>query len=278
MVHGGGQLRRPVTRPACPGPGVERPDLARAAESARRGAQERVLLVGVLLARSGLAGVWNGRAWRTWSRQTSLCPISQGPCFTNDVSCGSATSCVAVGAVTNTGGSQQVVIGFRWQRTHWAQFKVQLPFDGNPANAYQVSCAGRFCMAVGGAFQETANGDVAAAATWNGQGDSWTDASPKLGIITCKTGFQPCGWTRAISCGSPANCMTITVAHGNQAWNGTAWKAAPFAPAGRAAALDAVSCHAASCLAVGHATVSGRQSTLAEFWNGTAWKVVPTPR
>lgn len=184
---------------------------------------------------------WNGHAWRTWSQQTSACPISQGPCFTNDVSCGSATSCVAVGAVTNTGGSQQVIIGFRWERTHWVPFKVPLPFDGNPANAYQVSCAGLFCMTTGSAYQDTANGDVAAAATWNGQGDSWNSAAPKLGVITCKSGFQPCAWTRAISCGSPANCMTITVAHGNLAWNGTTWKTAPFAPAGSGAALGTVS-------------------------------------
>jgi hypothetical protein len=145
---------------------------------------------------------WNGHAWRTWSQQTSLCPISQGPCFTNDVSCGSATGCVAVGAWTNTGGSQQVVTGFRWERTHWVQSKVSLPFDGNPANAYQVSCAGLFCMTTGSAFQDVANGDVAAAATWNGQG-AWNSAAPKLGVITCKSGFQPCAWTKAVSCGRP---------------------------------------------------------------------------
>jgi hypothetical protein len=185
---------------------------------------------------------------------------------------------VAVGAGTNTGGSVQEVGGFQWKRTHWVPFRGLAPFDGNPANAYQVSCAGLFCMTSGSAYQEVANGDIAVADAWNGQDNSATNVSPKLGVITCKTTYQPCPWTKAISCGSPANCMTITVGHGNLAWNGTTWKTAPFAPAGSGAALGAVSCGGGSCMTVGHTTVSGRQSTLAEFWNGTTWKVLPTPR
>lgn len=240
---------------------------------------ECMLINSVGAAHSGsVVESWNGRAWRTWAQQTSSCPLSEGPCFTNDVSCGSATSCVAAGATTNTGGSQQVIGGFRWERTRWVTFRGWLPFDGNPANAYQVSCVGLFCMTTGSAFQEVANGDVAAADAWNGRSHSSTSASPKLGVLTCKSSFQPCAWTKAISCGSSASCMTITIGHGNLAWNGAAWTAAPFAPAGSAAALGGLSCRAKSCMAVGHKTASGRQSTLAELWNGKTWKVVPTPR
>jgi hypothetical protein len=222
---------------------------------------------------------WNGSSWRTWWRKTSLCPLSQGPCFVSDVSCGSAASCVAVGALTNTGGSVQDVVGLRWHRTTWAQFKAPLPFQGNPAAAYQVSCAGTFCMAVGGSFSDVQSGDIASAATWPGTGDTWTDASPNLGVITCGNhGFQPCGWTRAISCGSSTSCMTLPFMHGIMAWNGTTWAAAPPAPAGPGAALGAVSCHKAICMAVGHAMAGGVRSTLAEVWNGSTWKVVRTPR
>jgi hypothetical protein len=221
---------------------------------------------------------WNGSSWRTWWRKTSLCPTSLGPCFTADVSCGSPATCVAVGALTMTGGSEQVVIGLRWHLTKWTRFRSQLPFSGNPAAAYQVSCAGTFCMAVGGAYQDVLPGDIATAATWDGKDGLWTDVSPDLGVITCShSGYQPCGWTRAISCGSPTNCMTLTFMHGIMAWNGTTWKAAPAAPAGPGAALAAASCHRAFCMAVGHKMTGGR-STLAELWTGTTWKVVPTPR
>ena len=221
---------------------------------------------------------WNGSRWRTWWQKTSLCPSSQGPCFMSDVSCGSATTCVAVGALTMTGGSEQVVIGLRWHRTKWGRFEFPLPFAGNPAAAYQVSCT-TLCMAVGGAYSDAQTGDIAAAATWDGKSTSWTDASPNLGVITCGNhGYQPCGWTKSISCGSPTNCMALTFMHGNMVWNGTTWSAAPFAPAGTGAALGAVSCHRALCMAVGHTMAGGVRSTLAEIWNGAAWKVAPTPR
>lgn len=41
-----------------------------------------------------------------------------------------------LGACFMTGGSEQVVIGLRWNRTRWVRFRAPLPFDGNPAAAY----------------------------------------------------------------------------------------------------------------------------------------------
>lgn len=223
---------------------------------------------------------WNGRAWRTWSRQTRRCYGNGSPCGLYDVSCGTPADCVAVG--TNWAStSDQEPTAVRWHRTSWLRMP-ELPISswGHSGILNGVSCAGTFCMTTGnqqvdcgGGFPEC--GTLAAAATWNGSTGSWTDVSPKF-AFTCTS--ATCTWTRAISCGSPTNCMTLTYQNGNLAWNGTSWNAAPFAPAGSGAALGALSCHHAFCMAVGHQVVSGRRSTLAEFWNGSAWTILTTPR
>jgi len=177
--------------------------------------------------------------------------------------------------------SDQEPTAVRWHRGQWVRMP-ELPFIwGHSSVLNQVSCAGTFCMTTGTAQVDCGGGPpppcgtLAAAATWNGSIGSWTDVSPKF-AFTCSS--ATCAWTRAISCGDSANCMTITHQNGNLAWNGTSWNAAPFAPAGRGEALVGLSCHKAFCMAVGHQVVRRRYMTLAEYWNGTAWKILATPR
>lgn len=220
---------------------------------------------------------WNGFKWRTWWQKTSLCPFSEGDCFMAAVSCGTAASCAAFGALTTTGGSVQSLSGMEWNRTRWTYIRPPLPSDGNPATVSLTSCSGAFCMTAGSAYQQVKNGDVAVAFTWNAKTDSVADVSPNLGVLACGGGYEPCAWARALACGDPANCMAITYRHGNLAWNGSAWKAAPFGPAGARAALRAVSCHAGFCMAVGHRIVNGNQAPLTEFWNGKTWRILRAP-
>lgn len=227
-----------------------------------------------------VAESWNGRAWRTWWRQTKRCYGNGSPCGLYDVSCGTSADCVAVG--TNwVSTSDQEPTALRWHRTAW------LRMPGLPISAWghsevlnQVSCAGTFCMTTGTGQVDCGGGfpvcgTLEAAVIWNGRTGSWTDVSPKV-AFTCSS--ATCAWTRAISCGSPANCMALTYQNGNLAWNGTSWNAAPFAPAGPEAMLGTLSCHQGFCMAVGHQVVSGQRSTLAEFWNGTTWTILTTPR
>lgn len=224
---------------------------------------------------------WNGRTWRTWWRQTKRCYGNGSPCGLYDVSCGTRADCVAVG--TNWAStSDQEPTAVRWHGTRWLRMP-ELPFSwGHSGIVSKVSCTGMFCMVEGNALVDCGSepaapacGTLAAAATWNGSTSSWTDVSPKFNF-TCTS--ATCDWTRVISCGGPANCMTLTVGHGNLAWNGTTWNAAPFAPAGPRAALVGLSCHLAFCIAVGHRIVTGNRSTLAEYWNGATWTILPTPR
>lgn len=221
----------------------------------------------------GIAGSWNGRTWRTWPHDTSECGGAPGPCGLAAVSCGSASDCVAVGTQTISQEPVQQTVAVAWNGTAWS--RPSPPGDGNPAALNAVSCAGSFCMAVGGAFSEDAGGSVAVAGAWNAATQSWTDVSPSLGVI-CRGGDGECSWTSAISCGSATNCLAFF--DRDLAWNGVTWGPAPTRSAGRGSDLLAASCGAQICLAVGYRTIAGVRRTLAELWNGTAWKILATPR
>jgi hypothetical protein len=223
---------------------------------------------------NGKVRSWNGTTWHLWRHATDFC--SGGPagqCGLYGVSCGSRVNCVAVGTETVSQEPVQVSVGAAWNGHHWT--RTEPPGDGNPAEMDAIACAGPFCMAAGGAYQDIHNGAIAQAGTWNATTQSWTDTSPDLGVIC--TGFMSCGWAAVLSCASPSNCMAID-ASGSLAWNGTTWTAAPFVSAGKGSYLADLSCGGTMCLAVGYQTISGAQRTLAEIWNGSAWQILPTPR
>ena len=225
----------------------------------------------------GVVESWNGSKWRIWKQATNACDGAPGTCGLADVSCGSATNCMAVGTWTISQEPVQPTIGFGWNGVRWA--RTSPPGDGNPAALNAISCAGSFCMAAGGAFQEVQNGAVAVAGTWNASTQSWQDVSPNLGVLC--TGFRTCFWAGVISCGSPTNCIVFghggTLGSGNLAWNGVTWAPAPSVSAGRGSNLGAVSCAGRSCLAVGYRTIAGAIRPLAELWNGTSWQILKTP-
>lgn len=222
---------------------------------------------------------WNGRAWRTWWRQTKRCYGNGSPCGLYDVSCGTPADCLAVG--TNWAStSDQEPTAVRWHSTRWLRTPQPPITWGHSAILNGVSCASTFCMTTGNAQVDCVGGNspcgtLEAALTWNGSTDSWTDVSPQV-AFNCTS--ATCTWTRAVSCGSPTNCMTLTVTPGNLVWNGTTWTAAPFAPAGKGAVLTGLSCHRKFCMAVGYQIVRGKRATLAEYWNGATWTILPTPR
>jgi hypothetical protein len=220
----------------------------------------------------GIAESWNGTKWRSWPQDTNACGGPPGlPCGLADVACGSATNCVAVGTITVSQEPVQDTAGAFWNGKKW--IRTSPPGDGNPAAANAVSCAGSFCMAVGGAYSEVAGGSVAVAGTFDAATNSWQDVSPNLGVIC--SGFGVCAWTGAISCGSATNCLAWRI--NNLAWNGTTWKAAPTRSAGPGSTLHAAACGGQICMAVGYRTIAGVRRTLAELWNGSTWKILPTP-
>jgi len=222
----------------------------------------------------GVVQSWNGKRWRIWTQATSVCGGPPGyPCGLASVSCGSASNCVGVGTQTISQEPVQDTVGVAWNGTSWTH--TSPPGYGNPSAANAVSCAGNFCMDVGGGYADVDGGNVASAGTWNATTQTWKDVSPTLPVF-CKGAFKTCSWAHIISCGSAANCMTFGI-DGNLAWNGRTWTPAPSVSAGKGSNLRTVSCGGGSCVAVGYQTVAGAQQTLAELWNGRTWRILKTP-
>jgi hypothetical protein len=211
----------------------------------------------------------------------------------NDVSCTSATDCMAVGwflgQVPGTSGFQNFTLTERWNGSSWAVLPSPSPrLPGGGALLSSVSCTGSTrCMAVGQTQVFTEPGGFTVlhpfAEAWNGI--KWQVVpTPKLAHsgaslngVSCTS---PSACTAVGSEGTPKNATLFTLA---ESWNGSAWKFVttppPLTPGGTA--LSTVSCTGpGACMAVGYYGFNdgtGTSVTLAEQWNGTAWRQRTTP-
>jgi hypothetical protein len=184
----------------------------------------------------------------------------------NDVSCGSAASCMAVGSYNSLTSSDQADY---WNGSTWTPQPL-------PAYMSGVSCASASsCMAVGELGPSQFSNGSAAAALWNGS--SWTSTT----IHVPSTAVQ--SFLTAISCASVMSCLAVGE-YGNNSdaytgltehWNGVKWNLQSAAtPVG----LDSVSCVSArNCTAVGNYYLSAPSVPEAEHWNGSTWTAQTLP-
>jgi hypothetical protein len=196
------------------------------------------------------------------------------------VSCGSASSCSAVGsevtALPSVLALAETSSGTRWR----IEPTPDLP-GAIGTNTSGVSCTARnFCTAVG--YSEHGGGpSVPFIETWNGSRWSLRPAPDPQGAAY--------GELHAVSCASPYACLAVG-GYGNgsgtslpisEYWNGATWRLLPTpAPQGATdSELLGVSCASArDCEAVGSATDSaGDQDALAEHWNGSSWQPAAVP-
>ena len=153
-------------------------------------------------------------------------PSAVGSNFLNDVSCTTASFCVAVGEQNSTAGGGTLVE--QWNGSSWAVVpSVNVPATSGD-NLMSVSCVGpSFCMAVGSSSLG------AVAETWNGK--VWTLATPVI-----PTGVTGAAALYSVSCVSTTVCESLGTGSvvstpevfGNQ-WNGTAWSLVPASDADR---------------------------------------------
>lgn len=239
-----------------------------------------------------LAEGWNATVWTVQStiapaeESASISPNSGSSSGSSSgfaaVSCGSASSCSAVGSQASE-LPPVVTLAERWNGTSWLlEATPDLP-GAIGTNTAGVSCAtADFCAAVG--FAEHGGGPtVPFIESWNGH--TW---SLRAVPVPADAAY---GELRAVSCVSPSACLAVGT-YGNASgtslpisehWNGVAWTLlSTAAPAGATGSeLLGVSCASATdCDAVGGTTDSaGNQGALAEHWNGTGWTLstVPTP-
>ena len=191
-----------------------------------------------------------------------------------DISCPSASVCVAVGVKSENSNSSRV--GALVER--WNGSTVQMQKD--PAGtAMGVSCVRPgFCMEVGIGSYTAASGTSASAARWNGT--RWR----ALTMPAARDSYLD-----GVSCWSRKGCVavgqTLPVSYARpliERWNGTTWRIQK-SPTGSQYAnhLVGVSCvSGTNCIAVGQTFLDaqGRDSrTLAEKWNGHRWRLLSPP-
>jgi hypothetical protein len=177
-----------------------------------------------------------------------------------DVSCVSASACVAVGWYPGPGASKKALIE-KWDGTKWTAQSA--PSPGNPTVLNGVSCSSESACTAVGSYVDTGGVTRTLAERWNGT--SWST----------QTTFNPSGADFSaledVSCVSASFCMAAGRADDEaeeglaERWTGSAWVSAPSL----GGPITGVSCTSqTACTAVGETSTDVAQG---EYWNGTAW-------
>jgi hypothetical protein len=221
-----------------------------------------------------LAEVWNGT---TWTVQATPNPNPSSGSVLSLVSCGSATSCVAVGHYTDSTGL--LTFAEVWNGTKWKVESTALPAGATSTQLNSVSCSSATACTAVGSFDTSAGVGAALAESWDGT--DWTVQT------TASPAGAPATFFYGVSCTSASACTAVgTFDEGPipaaliETWNGTGWAVDTAAtPPGTDVGLTGVSCTAVdACTAVGgYTSSSGTVVPLAEAWNGTDWSIQSTP-
>jgi hypothetical protein len=207
-----------------------------------------------------LAERWNGSRWAV---EVTPSPGNAGVPFAA-VSCGSATSCTAVGYDDfGAVGFTPDTLAERWNGRRWA---IQpLPPAGNPGGALSaVSCRSRVACTAAGYYDGTSDegpGTAPLAMRWDGS--SWT-VEPTAG----DAGQNTTSGLTGVSCPTASTCTAVgeSVYGGPLAmrWDGTKWRTQKVVGDFSLLGFNGVSCPSATaCIAIG--------GTYGQRWNGRKW-------
>ncbi len=218
---------------------------------------------------------WNGSAW-------SIVPSPDATTSSSnrlmDVSCTSATACVAVGEAYTSPAS---ILAMTWNGATWSLSSPVRPTSGSSSFFDGVSCASAtFCVAAGGAYGPSPTTTLIEG--WDGS--RWS-------VMPSPDPFA--GANEAIlsvACSSTSSCVAAGFGSNGasdrtliEQWNGAAWSvdASPDASATSSDMLNSVSCAGpTSCVAVGNSyasVVSTTYVTEVLAWDGTTWTLEASP-
>ncbi len=201
-------------------------------------------------------------------------PSASGSNLFKDVSCTTASFCVAVGQQNTTTGGGTLIE--QWNGTSWTVVPGVSVAPSASDTLDSVSCVGpTFCLTVGG----DAAGALAEA--WNGT--TWTQVTvPTPSSVNAGVSLF------SVSCVSTTVCETlgtgydvsVPIVFGAQ-WNGSSLSLVPAAtpsatgspPVIEATGMDCVT--TISCIAVGTTNFASATATpFSEQWNGSSWSLV----
>ena len=222
-----------------------------------------------------LAQTWNGK---TWTPGEPARPAGSTGGQLDNVSCRTATSCVAVGSYYTAAGS--AALAETWNGRSWTLARPPEPKGSVTGELIKVSCPSTaYCVAVGSYGSNTA--ELPVADVWNGKSWARTPVQPP-------TSAKHDADLTGVSCASAESCVAVGVGGAGggsglasfaEFWNGKSWSAGTISwPKGVSHPyLVAVSCGSASrCVAVGSVDAdfndgghTGRAA--ATSWNGKTW-------
>ncbi len=215
-----------------------------------------------------LAEEWTGTAWAI---QVTPDPAGSTDSTLSNVSCSSATACLAIGSDSDSDGANATLAEV-WDGGTWSIH--DLPSTSAQLDA--VSCtSATYCTAVG-SRETKIHIPEPVAAVWNGT--AWTQRhipSPPPSLLAKLT---------SVSCPSAISCTAVgfygdmaqDFAGFTETWNGTVWTMRTLFNANLGqVTLYGVSCPSAlDCRAVGSAFVNPFvEVPLAEMGTGTVWRV-----
>lgn len=216
----------------------------------------------------------SGSTWTTPVIAQQGLPDTANPLM--DVSCTSATNCVAVGYDSGASGFTQTVVE-SWNGAAWSPVSSPNPAGGSVLSG--ISCAtATSCIAVG-STQNVSGGTATLIESLSG--GTWSivpspnqttaaNGTDELVSIDCTTATACTAVGSYIS--TSGNTQTLV-----ETWNGGAWSIAPSPnEGGLSNTLSGVSCTSAtSCVGVGSwVNTFGAQQVLLEGWNGVVWSVM----
>jgi len=196
-----------------------------------------------------------------WTTEAMAVPIGATGIGMMDISCQSATFCMAVGHYNAPNESSWNTLAERWDGSKWTILPTPSEGLGNFLSTVSCTSAGA-CVAVG------KNGGKPTALLWNGV--TWGAIAPP--------NTAP-GTLTELSCYTSTVCMKADWGE-LERLNGNVWSSSTVAkPVGSTeTSIGDVACTSGTfCMAVGRYVTEGTSKTLAEVWNGTNWTVQSTP-
>jgi hypothetical protein len=222
---------------------------------------------------------WNGTAWANMKVPNPA--IKSGFAGLDDISCTSASRCVAVGYLYDSPtppGYANRTFALVWNGRTWTLAKTPNPAGTKGIDFWSVACSNSTsCVAVGdySTVSRSSSLNRSFAARWNGKTWSLTTmpAIPAGAATTRLTG---------VSCVTPAFCLATGQWVGKyggpfgglvERWNGQKWSAVTAADAD---GFDDVSCTSTTnCVLTGYSTPPEHPAI--EHWDGSTVSAITIP-